>query len=184
MQVFEIDNRHIEAAQLITDGELTYAEIARRVGVTYQTLWSWRRHKEFVLLVAENRHRFEEEIGHRGLANQAHRIKALNGRWNRMQQIIEARANHPDYADIPGGRTGLLVKTVKQIGSGDSARLVEEFALDVALLKELRAHEKQAAMEMDSAEEQLGHELNELNMEELAARTTALLQLLVQEKVS
>src|SRR5262249_27057215 len=75
-------------------------------------------------------------------------LKALNDRWSRMQQIIEARANHPDYANIPGGRTGLLVRSVKQIGSGDSARLVEEFALDVALLKELRAHEKQAAVEL------------------------------------
>jgi hypothetical protein len=49
---------------------------------------------------------------------------------------------------VPGGTTGLLVRTYKTLGSGESQRVVEEFTVDVALLKELREHEKQAAQEL------------------------------------
>jgi hypothetical protein len=61
----------------------------------------------------------------------------------------------PDVAGHPGGDTGLVVRQVKMIGSGAAAQLVEEYPVDVALLRaeldvmrELREHEKQAAQEL------------------------------------
>jgi hypothetical protein len=48
----------------------------------------------------------------------------------------------------PGADTGLLMRTWKQIGSGDSAVIVEEYQVDTGLLKALLDHEKQAAQEL------------------------------------
>lgn len=148
MQVLRISDKHTLAAQLLADGELTNNAIAERVGVTYQTLWNWRQHEDFAALVRENLARFRDDVRRRGIATPDRRVKALNDRWMRMQRIIEARADDPEYAEAPGGSTGLLVMTMRQIGSGEDARLVREFAVDVGLLKELREHEKQAAQEL------------------------------------
>jgi hypothetical protein len=48
----------------------------------------------------------------------------------------------------PGADKGLLARSYKQLGSGEDATIVEEYAVDGVLLKELREHEKQAAQEL------------------------------------
>lgn len=58
-----------------------------------------------------------------------------------------------DMADVLGGSSGLLVRQVKQIGSGESSRIVEEYKLDTELLAEFREHEKQMAIELGQWEE-------------------------------
>jgi hypothetical protein len=69
-----------------------------------------------------------------------------------MQKVIESRAAEmtlPDGTEeAAGGSTGLLVRTEKVIGTGDKATKITEYAVDTALLKELRAHEQQAAQEL------------------------------------
>jgi hypothetical protein len=45
---------------------------------------------------------------------------------------------------VPGGETGLLVRTGRFIVNG---KAVDVYAVDVGLLRELREHEKQAAIE-------------------------------------
>jgi len=49
---------------------------------------------------------------------------------------------------VPGYETGLLTRTLKQLGSGAAVRIVEEFAVDTGLLAELRQMEQQAAKEV------------------------------------
>jgi hypothetical protein len=148
MAVFELHQTQIEAAQLLANGELGDGEIADQLGIARSTLWHWKQRPEFTALIDEHLAQFREEVRRRGLANLERRVRSLNDRWNRLQRVIEARADHPDYAEAPGGTTGLLVKSVKQIGVGRDAREVEEFTVDAALLKELREHEKQVAQEL------------------------------------
>jgi hypothetical protein len=38
------------------------------------------------------------------------RVEALNERWEKMHQIIAARAAAEEMQAIPGGKTGLVVK--------------------------------------------------------------------------
>jgi hypothetical protein len=56
-------------------------------------------------------------------------------------------------AIAPGWKTGLMVRTEKQIGAGEKAIRVVEFAVDTGLLRELRAHEEQAAKELGQWED-------------------------------
>jgi hypothetical protein len=85
------------------------------------------------------------------------RVRALQDRWDGMLRIIAARAADPDIRKAPGGETGLLVRTLKQLGRGEESQIVEEFALDTGLLKELREHERQAAQELGQWAERTEH---------------------------
>lgn len=76
------------------------------------------------------------------------RVEALQDRWDRMKRVIAERAEDPRMQDVPGGTTGLLVERCKKIGNGEDAELVSEYEVDTGLLKEMRAHEEQAAKEL------------------------------------
>ena len=71
------------------------------------------------------------------------RVQALQNRWDRMRRVIDERAASPDFAEVPGGTTGLLVKDYK----GKDAD-TPVYKVDISLLAELRAHEQQAAEEL------------------------------------
>lgn len=138
-----------EAAELIADGRLTLEEIGEKVGRDRRTIWNWRQHPEFNERVEGHLAAFRDEVRRRGIADQHRRVKAQNDRWNRLQRIVEARADDPDMADVPGGNTGLIVKTVKirSLGEGDVEKTIEA-EVDVGLLKEMREHEKLTAQEL------------------------------------
>lgn len=110
------------------------------------TLERWKRRAEFKAKVEEHRAYWREQIKAEGLANRQNRIAALNDRWARMKRIIEAREQCTPVE--VGGDSGLLVHQVKMIGKGDDAEIIDEYAVDTGLLKEMREHEKQAAQEL------------------------------------
>lgn len=89
-----------------------------------------------------------EAVRDEGISSRQNRVDALNDRWHRMKQVIDERAVEPGIENVPGGSTGLLVRSHKMIGSGRDATVVEEYGVDVGLLKEMRAHEQQAAQEL------------------------------------
>src|SRR5581483_2640122 len=77
------------------------------------------------------------------LSRRARRLKRLSERAEKLDRIIKERARSPEMRDVPGGTTGLLTVEVKSVGG----REVKVYSVDTALLKELREHEKQAAIE-------------------------------------
>lgn len=85
------------------------------------------------------------------LAVRESRLARLEDRSKRLDLVIQERAG--DMAEVPGGKSGLLVRRLKSIGSGESAQVVEEYELDRTLLAEAREHEKQAAMELGQWQE-------------------------------
>lgn len=82
------------------------------------------------------------------IATALRRVHALDARWHKLQQVISERANDPAMAKVPGGTTGLLVREIRTVGSGPSAKLIPEYTLDAVLLKEMRAHEELAAKQL------------------------------------
>lgn len=158
---FRLTDRHERAAGLLAEDRLKDEEIAAEVGITDRQLRKWKQRPEFAAKVAEYVERYAERILKQGIARKERRVAALHDRWERMQRVIEARAD--EHADVPGGDTGLLVREAKLVkvyktdgcmDDGDetlySAKrdvLVYEYSVDTALLKELRETEKQAAQE-------------------------------------
>jgi hypothetical protein len=135
------------AAALLADGEKTGEEVAHEVGVNRWTLWSWKQHPDFTARVRQITEGAAEELERHAIALKARRMRTYDQRWRALLAIIAARAADPAMRSVPGGTTGLLVRRVKIIGSGENAREVEEYEVDTALLKELRELEKQAAIE-------------------------------------
>lgn len=96
------------------------------------------------------------------------RLAALEDRHERMRIVMDERAE--EMAGVPGGRSGLLVRQIKQVGQGDNAQIVEEYKLDTGLLSEFREHEKQAAMELGQWQETAGRGPTDINIALLIPR--------------
>lgn len=144
-------------ALLVADDRLNDEQIAERAGITRRTLTTWKQHPEFAARVAEHVAAQREAVMSQGIADKVKRIAALDDRWDRMQTVIAERADVDEWSDVAGWGTGLLVHQRKQIGGGRDAQVVDEFAVDTGLLKELRAHEEQAAKELGQWTEKLEH---------------------------
>lgn len=92
------------------------------------------------------------------LAVRENRLAALQDRHDRLNIVMSERAE--DMADAPGGKSGLLARKRKMIGSGPLAREVVEYELDTGLLSEFREHEKQVAQELGQWQEGNGPQTN------------------------
>jgi len=147
-QEFRWTKKAERAARLVADDTLSDEQIAAKLRIARSTLSRWKAHPEFQARVRAIVSEYREAILAEGIADKQNRILALNERWRRLQQVIEERARDPDMAKVPGGKTGLLVRQLKSIGVGENNTVVEEYVVDVGLLRELRAHEQQAAQEL------------------------------------
>lgn len=141
-------SRHDVAVALVAEDILTDEQIAEQIGKTKRQLEKWKLDDRFRAEVAAHRERIREAVLTSSIADQVRRVQALDERWLKMRQVIAERAADPTLAEKPGGTTGLIVRQLKGLGKGDDFQIVEVFEVDVGLLKELRAHEEQAAREV------------------------------------
>lgn len=139
--------RHL-AAQLLAEDELSDIEIGTKVGINPRQLYRWRQHPEFAARVADIARKIGNTLLRISIAKRTRRVRTLEQRWLALQKVIAERAADPSMTNVPGGTTGLLVRRQKGLGSGENFRVVDEYEVDTATLKELREHEKQAAIEL------------------------------------
>jgi hypothetical protein len=85
------------------------------------------------------------------IAQREQRVALLDEYLRRLQTVATERG--ADMPNVPGGKTGLLCRRIKQVGQGKDAQIVEEYELDGTLLREMREHAKQAAQELGQWEE-------------------------------
>jgi hypothetical protein len=135
-----------KAAALLAEDELTDDRIAEAVGVGLRTLGHWKKRPDFLDAITEHTQRVQAAMLRLDIAKRHKRVEKLNRLEEKLFTVIEARA--VDMADIPGGETGVLVRQVKQIGSGPSAQIIEEYPVDAGLIREIRALQDQAAGEL------------------------------------
>ena len=137
-----------QAAVLLAEDALSDEQISDRLGIGRRTLARWKEHPDFTARIAEHAKKLEEAALRLGIARRTKRVEALHDRWQRMKRVIDERAEDSSLETVAGGGTGLIVRQVKSIGFGENNQLVEEYAVDTGLLRELRAHEEQAAKEL------------------------------------
>lgn len=167
---FQWNMKRERAALLVAEDKLTDEAIACELEIGRQTLVRWKKTPEFKARVSKIIEKVRAKLESEGLRNKRNRLKALNERWEKMAEVIRQRAQtHKDIAS--GGNTGLLVRQVKGIGKGEDFQVVEEYAVDTGLLREMREHEKQAAVELGEWTEKREHTFNltELSDEDLIA---------------
>jgi hypothetical protein len=144
-----------QAAQWLADGKLTDEEIARNLAIGRETISRWKRQPEFQAQIKQFTDDAAAELFKESIRNKERRITRFEELITKLDQIIDERAE--DLKDAPGGKSGLLVRQVKSIGSGDRSKEVEEYAIDVGLLKEYREYCKQIAIELGEWAERREH---------------------------
>lgn len=177
MPGFEWTETTEKAAQLIAEGRLTYSAIAAELDVDRKTVWAWRQEPEFTARVDAILEEFREETRRLGLAVLERRLAALNDRWLRLLRVIDERAADPSMQAAAGGKTGMLVRTLKRMKVGDEGPPIDidEFAVDVALSRELREIEKQAGIMLGQWTTHHKIDLSHLSDADLLAKAKGLL---------
>ena len=151
--VKQISTKQTRAAQLWAEDELTDGAIAQAIGVNRSTLSRWKRRPAIQARILAISEQIAGSLIELGIADRQNRIGAYRDRWQRCMTIIEERAateppSEGAPGDVAGWSTGLMVHTVKGVGKGDNWHLEHLYAVDAALLAELRAIEKQAAQDL------------------------------------
>ncbi len=102
-----------KVAQLVAKDELTEDQIGHIAGISTITVTRWKRALEFKARVAQIVETVQAAALENAIADKNKRLARLNDRWMQVERLRQARAR--DMQDVPGGDTGLLVRTVKSI---------------------------------------------------------------------
>ena len=90
--------------------------------------------------------RGDDDVLQFALAHKTKRLSFLQRDHDLLERLRQARG--ADMTEAPGGETGLLVRRIKSIGSGELQEKVIEYELDPVMLRERRRIEEQAAREL------------------------------------
>lgn len=136
------------AARLLAEDDLTDARIAEKCGIGVRTLDRWKTEESFIARVNEITAAYAKRALKHGLARKERRVAVLNDLHEKMLQVIAERAQSPDLADVPGGKTGIVTKTLKGIGKGDDFQVVEVYEVDTGTIAKICDVQKQVAEEL------------------------------------
>lgn len=132
---------------MVAEDSLTDEQIASTLGCSKSTLERLKRQEAFrgtvVTIVADTAAALKAQ----GIAEAQARIDDHVDLHNRMRQVIEERAASLDFADVPGGQTGLLAHNIKVVGGGAFAERVDVYEVDTGLIAAINANKKQVAQE-------------------------------------
>jgi hypothetical protein len=136
------------AATLLADDRLSDVEIARRCGVTERTLNNWKKDPTFQARIKAVTTKFSDGVTRSAILQKKKRVEILQNLQDRLLQVVDERANDPAMAKVPGGKTGLVVRKLKTVGSGNDARVVPEYSIDGQVLKQIQQVHKNARAEL------------------------------------
>lgn len=134
-----------EVIRMALEEGMSNAQIAEKVGVSSGTIATWLKRPEYKEAINRYNELLQEETFRLSVANKSRRIQDYQNIRDRIQTVIDGRAEA--YSHIPGGKSGLLVKQVKSIGSGINAYEASEYVYDTSLVRDILAISKQAAIE-------------------------------------
>ncbi len=144
--------RH-QAAVLLAENERSDQEIAACLGIGRTTLSRWKTDSEFAAQVGDHIGEIKARMLRRAIAKKERRIDVLNALHEKCLTVIAERAGK--NPGVAGDQTGLMVRQMKQIGSGRDAQVIEEFAVDASLIARIQSLHEQAAKELGQWQDKL-----------------------------
>jgi hypothetical protein len=159
------------AAILLAEDELSDEAIADDLKMGRRTLTRWKTEPEFNALVGDYRGKIVAQALKLHIAKKHKRVARLDELEQRLWQIVEERASNyaakameadeqgsetralreifGNQETVPaGGGTGLITRSLKQIGVGRNAQTIEEFGIATEIVSSIMALHKQAAQEL------------------------------------
>ena len=138
-----------KAARLLAEDLLTDLEIAAECGISDRSLYKWKKKEEFVARVNFMLQAYSARALGSGIASRVRRIETLKLLHDKMLTIMEERGSDLKMANIPGGRTGLMVMDYVTIRlQNGKIGTVPTYAFDKALASEIRAVGEQTSREL------------------------------------
>jgi uncharacterized protein YjcR len=149
----------LKIAQMVAES-VPYSEIAEKTGVSLRSVKRWATRPEFKARVQEIIEETKAALLAEGVRIRENRLRNLQSRIDKMHALMDARGvEMAETKEVAGGETGLLVRDYK---GKDADQKVYRF--DAALVKELREHEKQAAVEVGDWSEKLKLDVDLANL--------------------
>ncbi len=139
------EGKRERAAQLLAQGNLTFAQIAEDLEIAVRTLHNWRAKPDFEASVQDCRKKLEDQLWKIGIANPTRRLQDINEQWEGLKCIRNARAREPKAQEVPGGDSGLLTFSLRAFGD----RVVRIPSVDGVLLAQSRALRDEARRETE-----------------------------------
>lgn len=158
------NKRREQAAQLLAEDRLSDIKISELCGVHVTSLYAWKKRPEFKERIEELTQAYADKALKTGLALRERRISELWSRHDKFRQIIEERAADPSLVGVPGGNTGLVVRSTKVVGK----QVYESFSTDTRLSKEMRGIEEQIARELGQWQERI--EVEDVSLADVLAK--------------
>lgn len=143
-----LTGKQIRVARHYAEGWLNKRQLCKKCKIARPTLNEWLLLPDFAAQVKAFRDDYVKRVRTEGIASLENRIRLYNQMENKLRRVIHERAKDPTMSAIPGGKTGVLVRRLKSIGSGENQTMVEEYEVDTATLKELREMAMQASKEL------------------------------------
>lgn len=166
----KLTGRQEKAAVLVAEDHFSNERIAQEIGITRRTLDFWKRQPQFMNRVAEIMREMAALARRRGIARRERRVAVLQETHDKLLRVIEERGADPTMTDIPGGRTGHVVRKAI-VSAGELVGY--EYAVDTATIKQLQSIQEQAAKELghlvDRHEHRVIRSLEDLTDEEIEA---------------
>ena len=113
-----------QAALLVAEDKLSNRAIGRRCGVTARCIEKWKRKPEFLAEIEAHKKAWREQTFAEGLADRAHRVREAQADYDLLSEVIQARAKDPGMKDVPGGKTGLVLRHLKSLNAGEKETVV------------------------------------------------------------
>ncbi len=157
-----LSKQKIEAAVLVAQDELSDEKIAEQIGVTRRTLANWKKDREFSDYVDEENRQVQAAMLRLDIAKRHKRVSILDDLLQKSLTVISERAqmyaaddgelltgfDEDEYGTPAGGRTGLLTRQVKILGTGEHQIKTIEYQVDTGLVKQITSLMEQAASEL------------------------------------
>jgi hypothetical protein len=138
-----------EAAKYVAEGVLSDSRIADMLGVSEKTVWNWRHVQEFIDEVKKLRAAAEEESMRRFAAQRGNRIDILADTVQAYLTIRDERAAWfaKHEPEIPGGKTGHVIRRERVIGLGKNSERITEYVIDTEIRNGLESLGKELGIE-------------------------------------
>jgi len=150
--------KQLRAAALLAEDELTDQQIADELQVHLRTIGGWKERDDMKDAIADHVQKVQAGMLRLDIAKRHKRVKVLDDLLKKSLQVMEERADaYRDDPDAHGGATGLIVKSVKQIGGGPNAQVVTEYQVDTGLAKQITSLLDQASGELGQKVEKHEH---------------------------
>lgn len=148
VKLLRLPKKQAKAAQMVAEDRLTDEEIAAACKITRRTLARWKLQPSFDARVSVLQEQFAEQIAKIGISRREVRVSKLHNRLADLETFARERAESPDMAEVPGGKTGYVARKVKVIGFGEKAKEVVEYGADLELIQAQQSLMEQVAVEL------------------------------------